>query len=105
MTAEWEYKFDRPAGLRILRSRFIGIIHFNGDLWWSDDAQCWARPEEFHEAGIGYSNTAPCNSFKAFKRHLRRHPNLAECGEVILVSRFRDCDIRAVLIRENSNDR
>jgi hypothetical protein len=91
----WKFTFDAPAGSRILRSRFIGIIHFaTANLWWSDDQRAWMSPDDMLDNAV-YGNTAPCNSFKAFKRHLRKHPVLRELDEVILVSRFRDHDIRA----------
>lgn len=100
----WHFTFDAPAGSRILRSRFIGIIHFaTANLWWAQTRQCWSTPDTMLDDEI-YTNTAPCNSFKAFKRHLRKHPELRELDEVILVSRFRDYDIRARWVEnEHSN--
>lgn len=92
----WKYSFDAEPGTRVLRSRFIGITHFTRvtDLWWYDAQRRWCKPSE---VGVTdwYGNTAPCNSFKAFKRHLRKHPELRTVDEVILVSRFKGHDIRA----------
>lgn len=91
----WKFDFDAPAGSRILRSRFIGIIHFaNNDLWWADKQKKWLNPAEMDDDEY-YGNTAPCDSFKAFKRHLRKHPELRKLDEVVLVSRFKGYDIRA----------
>lgn len=94
--SEWQYSFDVAAGTRVLRSRFIGITHYtrNTDLWWATDQRRWCKPSEMLVREV-YSNVAPCNSFKAFKRHLRKHPELQAVDEVILVSRFKDHDIRA----------
>jgi hypothetical protein len=76
--------FDAPAGTRILRSRFFGITNFDG-LWWSYDQRKWAE----HVVGEG-STHAPCRSYKAFLRHIRKHPELTSA---ILVSRFVGHDI------------
>jgi hypothetical protein len=52
-------------------------------------------PDECRKYGI-YSNTARCRSFKAFKRHLRKHPELKEAGEIVLSSRYIGHNITAV---------
>lgn len=53
-------------------------------LWF--DGQAWAL---HFDHGRGYSNTAhPARTFKAFKRHLRRHADALSGCEVIWVNRF-----------------
>ena len=87
----WQFEFEAPVKTRILRSRFFGIQHYckNGmaDRWYVESQNKWLR---FADTNIGdqISNTAKCRSFKAFKRHLRKHPELQECSPVVLVSRF-----------------
>jgi len=83
---QWQFYFDAPKGTRILSSRFIGITQFSMDLWWSYEHEKWLP---MAERGVkGACTTVPCRSFKAFKSHLRRHPELIYAGEVILVSKF-----------------
>lgn len=77
--------FDAPSGQRILRSRFLGIQTDSG-LWWSYDKRRWL---EDLGGGTG-SNTAPCQTYKAFLRHIRKHPELTQAT---LVSRFVGHDI------------
>jgi hypothetical protein len=90
---QWQFYFEAPKGTRILRSRFIGITHFDLDLWWSYEHKQWLPLEE---CGVqGASSTAPCRSFKAFKSHLRRHPELQTGETITLASRFGGHDIHA----------
>ena len=90
---QWNFYFDAPKGTRILRSRFIGITSFALDRWWSYEHKKWLP---MAECGLqGASSTARCHSFKAFKSHLRRHPELQTGDNVYLCSRFVGHDITA----------
>ena len=89
----WEFYFDAPKGTRILSSRFIGITMFSMDLWWSYQYKKWLPMAEYGNQGA--SSTVHCNSFKAFKSHLRRHPELQTGETVTLASRFGGHDIHA----------
>lgn len=91
---QWLFYFDAPKGTRILSSRFIGITLHSLSHWWSYEHKKWLP---MAECGVkGASSTAPCRSFKAFKRHLRRHPELQIGGAIItLASRFGGYDIHA----------
>ena len=88
----WVYDFEAPVGTRILRSRFIGITTFD-DFWWSDQYQKWTPSSEIGD--MGGCSSYGCRSFKAFKKHLRDHPELRASKEVILVSRFMGYNITA----------
>ena len=89
----WIFYYDAPAGTRILRSRFIGITFFALDLWWSYEHKKWLP---MAECGVqGASSTVRCHSFKAFKSHLRRHPELQTGETITLASRFVGHDITA----------
>ena len=90
---QWLFFFDAPKGTRILRSRFIGITSFEANLWWSYEHKKWLPLEE---CGVkGASTTLHCRSFKAFKSHLRKHPELRAVYTVVLASRFMGHDIHA----------
>ena len=81
-----EITFQAPIGQRILRRYIMGITTFDG-LWWCYETKRWVE-----EPKCNASTHAPCKSYKAFLRHIRKHPEL-KGYEVILVSRFRDNDI------------
>ena len=92
----WHFTFDAPVNTRILNSRFFGITHFSdSQIWWSEKKRKWMSYEECINYG-SFSNTARCRSFKAFKRHLRKHPELKEAGEIVLSSRYVGYSITAV---------
>lgn len=90
---QWLFYFDAPKGTRILSSRFHGITQFSMDLWWSYEHKKWLP---MAECGVkGASSTVHCRSFKAFKSHLRRHPELQTGETITLASRFGGYDIHA----------
>ena len=94
----WNFYFEAPKGSRILRRGFFGISMFEGDLWWSHQHKKWLP---LGECGVeGASSTAPCRSFKAFKSHLRRHPELQTGVRVHLSSRFVGYDVSAIWSKE-----
>lgn len=78
--------FQAPLGQRILRRHILGITTFDG-LWWCYETKRWVE-----EPKGDASTHAPCKSYKAFLRHIRKHTEL-KGREVVLVSRFRGNDI------------
>lgn len=83
-----EYIFEAENGKRILRGRFFGVMldyASEPTLWWCHDTRRWLPADEI--AGPS-SNVAPCRSFKAFKRHVRKHHADLAGRRVTLVSRF-----------------
>lgn len=98
----WTYKFDAPAGERMLK-RFRSVTTWGKNkgqpiLWW-----CYAtRTFRESDTDLGYrsfakgaSSHAPIRSFKAFKRFLRKHPEL-KGYEVVLCNRFEDHNVTAI---------
>lgn len=73
-------EFEAPAGTRVLRRHFFGI-QTTDDLWWCYKTRRWVENLE----GACGTNTAPCKSYKAFLRHINKHPELTQAT---LVSRF-----------------
>lgn len=97
---QWVFTFDAPVNSRIFSRGFIGVTHFaTAHLWWNPYRRVWETPESMLGNEV-CTSTAQCNSFKAFKRHLRKHPKLKELDEVILISRFIGYDIRARWVEE-----
>lgn len=92
------YIWDVPTGQRILNSRFMGITTFSltfdqPHLWWCYKTRRWVTCISMATGGA--STHAPCNSYKAFQRHLKKHAEELEGYEVILVSRFEGHDVTA----------
>lgn len=81
-----EITFQAPVRQRILRRYILGITTFDG-LWWCYETKRWVE-----EPKGSASTHASCKSYKAFLRHIRKHPEL-KGHEVILVSRIRNNDI------------
>lgn len=74
----WKFEFDAPRGCRIMKG-FWGVTTY--DKSWSPNDGMWVdRPQ-----GISSTHHFGPKSFKAFKRYLRKHPELQECDEVVLV--------------------
>jgi hypothetical protein len=90
--------FEAPMGQRIMNSRFMGVTAWTlsneqPPLWWCYKTRKWVTSTlDLPEGG---STHAPCRSFKAFERHLKKHVAELEGYEVILVSRFEGYKITA----------
>lgn len=107
--SDWHFEFGAAPGARILRSRFIGIkagwsdpkIDFDDMMWWDNDNRIWRKSSDVAwgknnpNRTYALSSSAPCRSFAAFKRHLRKHRSELQGMRVVLVSRFVGCDIIA----------
>lgn len=92
----WHFEFEAPVGTRILSSRFIGVTGIAwSDMWWSHTHKKWLTIKECEECNGDCSTIKYVRSFKAFKRHLRKHPELQAYSEVVLVSRYAGYNIRA----------
>ena len=89
----WVFEFEAPKGKRILSSRFMGIKNYHQDIWWSLEHKKWVPSSQIEDGWV--SNKADCRSFKSFKKHLQRHPELRFVGYVVLVSRFVGYNITA----------
>jgi hypothetical protein len=90
--------FEAGTRKRHLNSRFMGITTFTLDkdqlpLWWCRKTRKWVT--SIVDATEGASTHAPCRSYKAFERHLKKHVAELEGYEVILVSRFDGYDVTA----------
>lgn len=90
--------FEAGTRKRHLNSRFMGITTWTLDkdllpLWWCHKTRKWVT--SIVDATEGASTHAPCRSYKAFERHLKRHVAELEGYEVILVSRFDGYDVTA----------
>jgi hypothetical protein len=78
-------KFTQSKGNRFYK-QFIWITT-NNSLWWSNLENKWIK----NPKDKMYSSCKKCKSVKAFKRHLKKHPEIQ--GNAVLVSRFYNCDV------------
>ena len=90
--------FEAEPGTRILNRRFMGITTFpktkdQHSLWWSYETRKWDT--RLHGSG---STHAPCSSYKAFLRHIRKHSEELKGYDIVLVSRFHGYNIAANII-------
>ena len=90
--------FDAGLRERVLNSRFMGITTFGltdnrPSLWWCHKSRRWVTSTV--DATKGASTHAPCRSYKAFRRHLKKHAAELQGYDVVLVSRFQDQNVTA----------
>lgn len=76
-------RFVKSKGSR-LHKRFIWITNFDS-LWWVPKLNKWVKHDDI-PAKVEYSDCCSCRSLRAFRRHLRKHPEIR--GKAILVNRF-----------------
>ena len=85
----------RKLGFTDIKRYCWGIcVYSNGQqesLWWSKKSRKWIILESMDGA---MSTHAPCFSYRAFLRHLRKHPEL-KGYEVCLVGRYVDSSFLA----------
>lgn len=80
-----KFEMDKPYRLH---RYFLGVRVNNH--WWFHDSKRWV-PDNLVEiihntTGEGFSSHAPCKTLRAFRRMLRKHPNIR--GRAELVSRY-----------------
>ena len=78
-------KYEKPKGSRIKRY-FIGIETKNTELWWDCDKRKWFYGIENKDPESTVSNHVPCNTVRAFRRHLKKHPEIR--GQATLINRY-----------------
>lgn len=90
--------FDAGLRERVLNSRFMGVTTFRltddqPSLWWCHKTRRWVTLKSMSTGGA--STHAPCRSYKAFQRHLRKHTAVLQGYDVVLVSCFVDHNVTA----------
>ena len=91
--------FEAPHGQRILKSRFHGITVWckesdQAHLWWDYNKREWTT----HPKITGtYSTHAPCRSYAAFMRHIKKHKQALQGYEIELVNRYVDYGVKVEL--------
>lgn len=88
----WKIEFDAQPGRRV-KSRFLGITSFDARVYWSSPLKRWVTVEEARKIGDAaypIGSHAPCRSYRAFLRHLRKHKELIEqeVPTLLLASRW-----------------
>ena len=90
--------FDAGLRERVLNSRFMGVTTFRRtddqpSLWWCYKTRRWVTLISTPTSDL--STHAPCKSYKAFQRHLKKHAAELQGYDVVLVSRFVDQNVTA----------
>lgn len=90
----WVYEFEALAGNRFMK-RFLCATTFCHEdaAWWCNRSKRFVADGEPLPDG-GRNNSPPIRSFKAFKRFLRKHPELRG-ADVTLVNRYVGYDVKA----------
>lgn len=93
----WTLDFEAPARSRILGRDYMWVtVDWNeGTLWWDHSAREWITDEVRRERRTCCSSSAPCRSYKAFKRHLGRHEKTLRGRTVFLPLRWVGHEITA----------
>ena len=86
----WVFKYEAPLGCRIDRGWFGVTVQ---GLWHNHTMNIWQGGLD-KECAHGTHGTRP-KSVKAFKRYLRKHPELKGFN-VVFCSRYYNQDIEAV---------
>ena len=84
-----KFRFEAKKGERTHRYYDSVTIDWDHDLWWNKTHKRFEPINTTKDSA--YSSHAPCKTFKAFKRMLRKHPQII--GIAILVSRYEDSNI------------
>ena len=86
-------RFEAPAGERVHRYFWaVALTEITEDnLWWNRTIRKWEpyNTNKDHE----YSTHAPCKTLRAFKRMLRKHPEIK--GRCVLVNKYKGLDVYA----------
>lgn len=88
-----DLNFEAPVGTRFHRYFIWVNIDTDDNLWWNTTKRVWEPMTEEYD----YSNCAPCKTLKAFKRMLRKHPNIV--GKAVLVNRYVGHDVYSVGVK------
>lgn len=83
--SDLKFEFDAPNGCRVFKG-FLWVQ--TKDYWWSHDDQEWMKIEDID--GACSNSYSGVNSFKAFQRHLLKHPHII--GQATLCNRFHQRD-------------
>jgi hypothetical protein len=89
-------RYDKQKGFRIKRG-FICVVA--DDWWYSMKYKQWIPHYVAFDSTEKYwrdaelTNAAPCRTIRAFRRMLRKHPQLV--GRAILISRYKGYDAYA----------
>lgn len=83
-------EFEAPLGQRVHRY-FWAVTTNRANLWWNRSLKCW-EPYGTHKSH-DYSTHMPCRTLRAFKRMLRKHPEMQ--GKCILVNKYRGYNVHS----------
>jgi len=84
--------YDKPKGKRF--NRYFWYIEAL-NYWWSIKYKRWVSESSKPYYDGAFSSCYSCKSVKAFKRHIKNHPELS--GEVTLVNKYKGYDVKVII--------
>lgn len=82
-------QYEKPKGSRL--KRYFLDIHTDQNYWYNCDLRRWEHQNEVEWGKHIYSNCASCKTVRAFRRHLRKNPEMK--GKLRLVNRYIGYDV------------
>lgn len=89
----WEFEFEAPRGYRIFRYG-CGVTAKDASIWYSYKHNRWFPEGKIPKNSL-ISTHANARTFKAFKRHLRKHGEPLKGATVVWVNRYIGYNITA----------
>ena len=68
-----------------MNNQFFGITPLHGDLWYCEELKEWRNTQD---AEAPFSNYVHVLSFKAARRHIRKHKEIPDGTKFLLASRW-----------------
>lgn len=86
----WKYTFEAPVGRRCFKQGDSITMLGDDRLWYSGRSKMWKKSP----IGGGVTSHLFCKTFRSFKSHLRRHPEL-QGHTIMFLSSYEGCNITA----------
>jgi len=77
--------YKKSKGSR-LKKQFFDIT-VEGSVWWVPQMKLWYAIDNIPK-GMNFQSFCPCKSVKAFKRHVRKHPEVSCAYNLRLNSKY-----------------
>lgn len=97
ITGYWKFTFEAPINERVMRyGRSVTVVYdkTKNTPWFNEELNKWDLDHcnnKYHFS----SHSTPVKTFKAFKRHLRKHHAILKDFEVVWCNMYHGYDVRA----------
>lgn len=83
--------YKKSKGTR-LKKQFLDITVDEVSIWWVPQMKQWYAIDNIPK-GMHYQSWCPCKSVRAFKRHVRKHPEVSCAYNLHLNSKYIGYDV------------